>query len=278
VIARLWKRLSSPSSTATAKDDTRPDGGGRLPFHTDLHAHILPGIDDGAPDLEQSLSLLCSMQELGYRRLYLTPHVMADSYRNSSETIRHTLERLRQAARNAGIDLELHASAEYYLDEELERRLKRRDILPLAGGYLLFETSYYAEPIHLFESIYAIQAAGYRPILAHPERYRYVTDPQSFYGRIRETGTLLQININSLGGHYGRDAREKAHWLAAQGWIDLLGSDLHSAKHAESLRRTIHSGVLDMVLARNAIQNDRLGQTPDTTATPAWESAPSPLS
>ena len=229
-----------------------------LPFSTDLHSHLIPGIDDGAVEMEESLDLLLALREIGYRRIVTTPHVMADSYRNSSQTIREGCRALSKAAESRGIVMEISAAAEYYMDEELLRRLQAKDILTIGGEYLLFETSYYSHPFYLEESIYEIAASGYRPLMAHPERYRYVRDPERFYGRLRDLGVVFQVNINSFGGHYGDDARKKAWWLAEKGWISFLGSDLHHLRQAEFLRENVASGLLVSLLQKNDILNDTL--------------------
>ena len=229
-----------------------------LPIETDIHSHLLPGLDDGVVDLESALHLLSALERMGYRRLVTTPHVMADAYRNSTLEIREGLESLREAAASHGLGLEIDAAAEYYLDEEFQRRLASGDILTIGGEWVLFESSYYNEPFALEERIYEINARGYRPLLAHPERYRYVRDPGRFYGRLREMGVGFQVNINSLGGHYGQDARIKAEWLAERGWITFLGSDVHSIQQVRSLESVRDSGILTRVVARNDILNDTL--------------------
>ena len=256
MIGRLFRK-KNPSDNPS-EEHTSPEPGRTLPFTTDLHSHLIPGIDDGSPDLSTSLDLLRRLEEVGYRRLVITPHVMADSYRNSTRTILEGLERLKAAAAEAGIGLELHAAAEYYLDEEFFHRLERGDLLTIGERWVLFETSYYNEPLGLEERIYEITARGYRPMLAHPERYRYVRERTAFYGRLREMGVGFQVNINSLGGYYGRDAREKAEWLAERGWIDFLGSDTHGAKQVEFLQKTIREGRVERVLERNSVGNDHL--------------------
>ena len=230
----------------------------KLPFRTDLHSHLIPRIDDGAQSVKESLDLLQRLEKIGYRRCVITPHIMSDSYRNSSESILSGLDNLRKYAETFGVQIELYAGAEYYLDEEMLRRLKTKDILSVGSGYLLFETSYYASPLNLEQTIYEIAASGYRPLMAHPERYRYVRDPEEFYGRLREQGVSFQVNINSFGGHYGSDARRKARWLSDKGWIDFLGSDLHHRRQADFLLETVNSGFLDSVMKRNNILNDQL--------------------
>lgn len=258
MIGRLFGRKKKRELPAKKENTSSKDPSEILPFRTDLHSHLIPGIDDGAQSIEESLDLLHRLEAIGYRRCVVTPHVMADSYRNSSQGIVAGLRELRDRAGEAGIGIELYAAAEYYLDEELLRRLKERDILCVGSDYLLFETSYYAAPINLEAAIYEIAASGYRPLMAHPERYRYVRDPEEFYGRLRKSGVAFQVNINSFGGHYGAEARRKAFLLAEMGWIDFLGSDLHHPRQAEFLRETVNSGILDFVMDRNTILNDRL--------------------
>lgn len=255
MIRRLFGR--SPK----AKSDPgfpEPDEKISLPFATDLHSHLVPGIDDGSPDMEHSLRLLRGLKELGYRRVVTTPHVMADAYRNGTARILEGWRQLRVAAEEERLDLEIAVAAEYYLDEELQRRLEEGDILTIGKEWLLFETSYYNEPLSLEDRIYEMSARGYRPMMAHPERYRYVREYASFYGRLREMGVAFQVNINSLGGYYGRDARAKALWLAERGWIDFLGSDIHGEKQVEFLRKTVQSGILGPLLKNNRILNDEL--------------------
>ena len=229
-----------------------------LPFQTDLHSHLIPGIDDGSPSMERSLELIEGLADMGYRKIITTPHVMADTYRNSTATILEGVEKLRQELRSRGVEVQLEAAAEYYMDEELARRLREKDILRVGNEYLLFETSYYAEPLNLEETVYEIAASGYRPMLAHPERYRYVKEYEKYYGRLRELGCTFQVNINSLGGYYGIEAQQKAHWLMEKGWIDFLGSDLHTPKQLKFLRETIESGILRKVVQKNEILNKRL--------------------
>jgi len=255
VIRWLRKRFTSDIK----RDVTSSSDEVVLPFVTDLHSHLLPGIDDGVETVEESLVILQGMERLGYRHLIMTPHVMEDSYRNETGTILEKLDLLRDAVQKAGIGVTLEAAAEYYMDGELLARLASRDILTIGSErFLLFETSYYSEPLNLSEMIYEMAASGYRPLLAHPERYRYVTDPEAFYGALRETGVRFQVTLNSFGGFYGRDAMEKALWLARKGWIDVLGSDLHSRRHMEFHRKTIRRIDLKNVLKKNPIINDSL--------------------
>jgi len=224
----------------------------------DLHSHLIPGIDDGAQTMEESLALLHALQEIGYEKVITTPHIMLDAYRNNREIIMSGLADLRTAAKEDGITLVIEAAAEYYLDDGFLDLIAEGNMLTFAGEHLLFETSYVAKPMQLEEMIFEIGSAGYKPVMAHPERYRYVKDPEKEYGRLKELGVMFQVNLNSFGGHYGQSAYEKAQYLSKNGMIDLLGSDTHHLKHTETLAKVIGSEVYSEIFAHNTIQNDTL--------------------
>ncbi len=169
----------------------------------DLHSHLIPGIDDGSQSMEESLNLLKGMEKLGYEKVITTPHIMADSYKNTPDIINRGLLMLRMEAKKANISLSIEAAAEYYLDDGFIQLLQKGNMLTISKDeYLLFETSYMAKPINLEEMIFDIGAAGYVPLLAHPERYRYIKEPEKEYGRLKELGVLFQVNLNSFSGHY----------------------------------------------------------------------------
>ena len=201
----------------------------------DLHSHFIPGIDDGSQSMEESLSLLKGMESLGYEKVITTPHIMFDLYRNTPQIIKEGLVSLRKAAKAEGIKLQIEAAAEYYLDEGFYDHLHSDEVMSINGKYLLFETSYISKPLQIEDMIFEISAAGYTPLMAHPERYRYVSDPLKEYGRWKELGVLFQLDLNSLGGHYGKDAKKKAEILSNNGMIDFLGSDVHHLKQTRFL-------------------------------------------
>lgn len=205
-----------------------------------MHSHLLPGLDDGAETVAHSLDLLRALRELGFRKLIMTPHIMGDFYKNTPAGIRAALQVLREAAAAAGLgDVALDCAAEYYLDEFLGRKLADGTEMLTFGGdkrYLLFETSYMNEPLNLFETIFALQAQGYRPVLAHPERYTYL------YGRFaeieklrRDHGVLLQVNLNSLAGYYSPAAKKVAEQLIDGSLVDFVGTDAHHLRHTDTL-------------------------------------------
>src|SRR5690349_18476422 len=108
----------------------------------DMHSHLIPGIDDGSQSMEESLELIRKFKSLGYRKLITTPHIMSDSFRNNPDIILEGLEKLRVAVKEAGIEIELAAAAEYYYDEGFSKLIKEKNLLTLNGNHVLFEVSY----------------------------------------------------------------------------------------------------------------------------------------
>jgi len=223
----------------------------------DLHSHLIPGIDDGSQSMEESISLLRGMEALGYEKLITTPHIMADAYRNTPNIIRSGLEKLRKAAKTEGISMEIDAAAEYYLDDGFVKLLEEGEMMTVNGTYLLFETSYVSKPLQTEEMIFEVTSAGYTPVMAHPERYRYIKDPLKEYGRFKELGVLFQVNLNSFGGHYGKSAKALADFLSKNGMIDFLGSDVHHQKQVEMLRLVYLSDSYREIFEKNTILNHK---------------------
>ena len=224
----------------------------------DLHSHFIPGIDDGSQSMEESLSLLKAMETLGYEKVITTPHIMVDVYRNTPKIIKEGLISLRKAAKTEGIGIEIEAAAEYYLDEGFYDHLHSAEVMSIDNKYLLFETSYASKPLQMEEMIFEIAASGYTPLMAHPERYRYVKEPLKEYSRLKELGVLFQLDLNSLGGHYGKDAKRKAEILCKNGMIDFLGSDVHHLKQTRFLDDVFKSENYASVWENNTILNHTL--------------------
>ena len=221
----------------------------------DLHSHLIPGIDDGAQTVEDSLNLIRKMQDLGFQKLITTPHVMADYYRNTPEIINAGLAELRQALADNEIEIEIEAAAEYYLDETFESKLEKDNVLTLGEGFLLFELSFVNYPQSFFDIVEKIKAKGYKPVLAHPERYPYFTAAIENYERIKEAGCYLQLNTTSLTGFYGRPTQKTAEELIDKYLIDFIGSDLHHFKHAEMLKQALNLPYVKKLLTDYQLQN-----------------------
>lgn len=190
---------------------------------TDWHSHILPGVDDGIKNMEESLKAIAEMEKLGVAHLWLTPHVMED-YPNETRMLRQRFEELKLAYNG---NVKLHLASENMLDTLFEERLEKNDFLPLGerGTHLLVETSYYNPPMGMMNLLDQIKSKGYFPVLAHPERYQYMDAKD--YKRLKEEGVLFQANYFSLVGAYGATAQKKLEWMLKNGYVDLMGSDLH---------------------------------------------------
>jgi tyrosine-protein phosphatase YwqE len=224
----------------------------------DIHSHFIPGIDDGSQSLAQSMELLEAMHALGYRKVITTPHSMADGYRNPTEVILGGLEKLRAEVARVGLDIRVEAAAEYYLDHELERKVAAGDVLTFGNKLLLFELPFISEPNMLLQVIFQMQTQGYRPVLAHPERYAFWYTDFSKYERLKERGVLFQLNLVALSGAYGPQARQIAERLIDAGAYELLGSDCHNMNHVEAIRNTLTRPDLHKLIASGKLLNSTL--------------------
>lgn len=222
----------------------------------DVHSHLIPGLDDGSNSIEESLDILKCMQKLGYQKVITTPHIMSDQYANTHEAIKQGLKLLRSSAKEAGLNIEIDAAAEYYLDDAFLQYLKQGEMMRIADNYLLCETSYLSKPLAFDEMIFRATVAGYKVMLAHPERYQYITDLKKEYQELKQKGIFFQVNINSFSGCYGKEAQKKALFLMEAGMIDFLGTDIHRFKQTEVLAKFLQSDMVKKVFKKNKILND----------------------
>ncbi len=203
-----------------------------------MHSHLLPGIDDGVADLQESETIIRELIDLGYTKLITTPHIISDLYRNTPEIIHEKLEAVREHLSGKKLDITIEAAAEYYLDETLYQALKNNEkLLTLGGKYILFETNFITEPLLMKEFIFLASSKGYRLILAHPERYLYLHDQ---YGKVEDLlarGVHFQVNISSLSGYYSKPAQKLAIRLINEGHVHFLGTDCHHMNHVELLKK-----------------------------------------
>lgn len=211
----------------------------------DLHSHLLPGIDDGAPDLKTALQLIRALHELGYRQIYTTPHVMSDFYPNGRRTILKKKEEVLNALEPLGLDLKFGAAAEYYLEPNFANMLKSEPLLTLPGNRVLVEMSFHRPYSELHRIIFDLQMKGYQPILAHPERYPYYNKAED-YETLKSIGCALQLNLLSLSGYYGKSVQTAAKTILNLGLVDFIGTDLHHARHVENLQEALsHEAIID---------------------------------
>jgi protein-tyrosine phosphatase len=220
-----------------------------LPLRVDMHSHLLPGIDDGVKTIEESVQIISYFRDLGYRKLITTPHVMSDVYRNTPAVINEKLKAVQSALAQNRIDITLEAAAEYYLDETLMASLNADEpLLSFGKKYLLFETSFINEPFFLKEFIFLATAKGYRPVLAHPERYMYLNSDFKKADDLLARGVLFQINISSLTGYYSKAAQEMARSYIDRGWLHWLGTDCHHMAHAQLVKSAASNKYLQKAL------------------------------
>jgi tyrosine-protein phosphatase YwqE len=223
---------------------------------TDMHAHWLPGIDDGAKDMTESLAMIREFKALGYRRLIATPHIMSDIYPNVPDTIRQQLREVREACRVEGIDIQLDTAAEYLVDEQLEDHLRKYGPLTVGSdNSLLIEFGFYQPPLDLDAILFRLSTQGYRLILAHPERYPYYHRELDRLAGFRDKGIRLQVNLLSLLGHYGKSVQRTAEHLLKMNLVDFLATDAHSVHHLSKLRSGLGRGNLGYLLGGATFTN-----------------------
>ena len=196
---------------------------------TDFHSHILPGVDDGVKKMEVSLKVLERYEQLGIAEVWCTPHVMED-IPNTTEALKARFAELCEAYQGP---IKLHLAAEYMMDALFEERLGQGDLLPLGveGNQLLVETSYFTPPMDMDAILKQVKQKGYYPVLAHPERYVYMDKER--YTELKHKDILFQLNLSSLAGAYGSEAKDKALWILKHDYYNLVGSDLHSSRNME---------------------------------------------
>ena len=228
-------------------------------FHTDIHSHLLPGIDDGSPDIQTSLQLVRGMMELGFKKLITTPHIMQDIYPNSKAVILEKSNLLNSELKSLGLEVEVKAAAEYFLDDHVASLLENKEpLLTISGKMVLVEFSMINPSMGLKEILFDMQVQGYVPVIAHPERYVYLERDKNFYDELKATGCLFQLNILSLTGYYGKKVNEFAQYLLKKNYYDLLGSDLHNAHHLKALQHKSLVSVLNKLYESGKIINSQL--------------------
>lgn len=216
----------------------------------DMHNHILPGIDDGAKTVEESLALIKGLSGIGIKKFIATPHIMHNYYPNDHDSIHNAGKKVRDGLLRDGItDVVLDMAAEHMIDDNFEFLLEQKKIMPIRDRYILIEMSYLQPPLNFDEAVQKIASHRYFPILAHPERYNFLNRSSSKFRKFRSNGILLQMNILSLGEFYGKEVQKKAHKLLSEGLIDYMASDIHNLRQLEGLTEIqVNEGLLKLLL------------------------------
>jgi len=221
----------------------------------DLHSHILPGIDDGAKEVEQSLSYIKQMQDLGFEKLFFTPHIYTELYPNTPATIFPALKIVQDGLTLLNNTIPVAAAAEHMVDYSF---VVKDDLLCLPNQHILIEMSYLSETPNIEQVIFDLQIKGYNIILAHPERYNFYHKTPDRYHRLREMGCLFQLNLLAIVGYYGKEVKQAAEYLLKNNLYDLAASDLHHDKHMSLLTRVVRSGELYTLIGNYDFKNKLL--------------------
>ena len=210
----------------------------------DFHSHILPGLDDGAVDIDDAVALVSAMKDWGFERLTCTPHI-TNKFMNTPDTIRPAFEQLQEALYVNGIDVELRMSAEYRLvPETWPEVLEKNWLLPIEDKFVIMELPIFnpedikdIKPIEEFRKVVSL---GLTPLLPHPERYFYLSKDELM--RYLDAGVKIQSNYGSLAGLYGDQAQQNAQALVDEGLVSYYGTDMHNLHYVDVIGRYFSEG------------------------------------
>ncbi|MBD3626809.1 CpsB/CapC family capsule biosynthesis tyrosine phosphatase [Cyclobacterium sp.] len=208
-------------------------------MQADMHSHLIPGIDDGAQTMDESLVLIGRLASFGLKKLIITPHIMSEFFRNTPEIITDGLNDLKKATASAGINIELEAAAEYYLDEIFFEKVEKNEHLLSFGEnkMLLLETGFMSKPHILLETFFRLEMAGYQPVFAHPERYIYLHQEKDTLEALADRNIPFQLNLLSLTGYYSKGVKKFAEKIIDMGLVKLVGTDCHNEKYLDALEK-----------------------------------------
>ncbi|EIM77167.1 PHP domain-containing protein [Nitritalea halalkaliphila LW7] len=226
-------------------------------MHADMHSHLIPGIDDGAKTMEESIALIKRLHGHGLKKIVTTPHIMSEYYKNTPEIIRSGLERVRETLKEEQIDIDIHAAAEYYMDEIfLEKVNNGEELLCIHDNLVLVETGFINKPQMLLETFFAMELKGYRPVFAHPERYHYLIQDKALQNELMDRQILFQINLLSLTGFYSKQVKQFAEFLIDQEKVAFWGTDCHNERYLDMLETLNRSSYYEKIM--NAPVRNRL--------------------
>lgn len=251
---RLWKNLQQ-----LFKNENAPGGAADF-LKVDLHSHLIPGIDDGVADMEAAVAVIKEISASGVKKIITTPHIYPEFYNNREEDILQRLIELQKQVKEASIEVEIEAAAEYFLDDVFLARVEKEEpLLTFGNKMVLVETNYVTSHPKLKECFFSLKLQGYKPVFAHPERYLYLFQPpkHKLLNELFDFGILFQANLLSFVGHYGPQIKELALYLHNNDMIHLLGSDIHKIEHARMVNRFKQSKLFES-LCTDSIENNKL--------------------
>jgi protein-tyrosine phosphatase len=230
-------------------------------LEVDVHSHLLPGIDDGAKTLEDTLDMIERKCRFGMRKIITTPHIMYEFYRNTPEIIHQKLEFVREALKERGMAVQLEAAAEYYIDDAFISMVKNKEpLLTFGNKHILVETNYIQSHPQFLQVVFDLKIQGYNPVFAHPERYAYLSrtrdkETLALYQRIFDSGALFQLNLLSFAGYYGPQIKHTAELLLKEGMIHMVGSDAHKIEHVRIINAMKERRLFERIMAADLMNN-----------------------
>ncbi len=224
---------------------------------TDLHSHLIPGIDDGVKSMQESIDLLRQLEALGFKKIITTPHTMSHRFPNTKEIIHAGYDALKKQLQKENINIDLEVASEYYYDEHFLELISKNELLSFGDKYILFELSYNIKPLMLEQTVQKLLKVGYKPILAHPERYNYYTTTEHYH-HLKDMGLAFQINAVSMQNFYGKKAKSAVEKIIKMGIVDFIGSDIHSQKYLDAYKQAIQSKAYASIFENNNIKNNYL--------------------
>lgn len=228
-------------------------------LETDIHSHLVPGIDDGAQDPESAMELIRGLQSLGFRQIITTPHILWEVYPNTPEKILNGRKLLQERLQQEKNSLTFGAAAEYFIDEHFEQLLRtKQPLLPIKDNLVLVEFSMVTAPMDLKDVLFEMQLQGYQPLIAHPERYIYLKSRKTFFDELKDSGCQFQLNLLSLAPYYGNSVQDLASYLIKKDFYDYAGTDLHNIKQLAELQRIGSSPLYQRLKDSGRIRNHLL--------------------
>jgi tyrosine-protein phosphatase YwqE len=217
----------------------------------DMHSHLIPGIDDGSPTMEHTIAMLAKFEQLGFRKVITTPHILNDVHPNTPETILGGLADVRAEIQRLGMSIEIEAAAEYFCDETFLPLIEQNKILSFGKNLVLMEFGFLSPSQYEAQALFNLQVAGYVPVIAHYERYPYYFGDFKKVDALRERNILIQVNLNSLSGHYGPGVKKMAEQLIKNKQVDFLATDCHRMEHLMMIEESLDLSIYKHIEALN---------------------------
>lgn len=219
----------------------------------DIHSHILPGIDDGAKNIEESLELISEMKKLGVAKIIATPHIYPSIYENTKKSITDSFNKLKDKIPK---EIIISYASEYMADISILEKIKNNEILTIKNKYILIETGFNSKPVNLNNLIFQIRLNDLTPIIAHPERYNYLNENFKLMNNLKAMGCKFQINLLSTTGYYGENVIKLCDKLLKKNFVDFVGTDIHNMRHIKEFNNKIK--IREVELLKKAIKMNQI--------------------